>query len=52
MPFFDAQRSGELSDRLNFDVQEFKSSFKNCTIQGLRTIAQVGEKLKINLNLY
>uniref|UniRef100_A0A1I8B336 Mitochondrial potassium channel ATP-binding subunit n=1 Tax=Meloidogyne hapla TaxID=6305 RepID=A0A1I8B336_MELHA len=28
MPFFDAQNSGELSDRLNFDVQQFKSSFK------------------------
>uniref|UniRef100_A0A915NMS1 ABC transmembrane type-1 domain-containing protein n=1 Tax=Meloidogyne floridensis TaxID=298350 RepID=A0A915NMS1_9BILA len=41
MPFFDAQNSGELSDRLNFDVQQFKSSFKECTAQGLRTTAQV-----------
>ncbi|KAF7636302.1 hypothetical protein Mgra_00004289 [Meloidogyne graminicola] len=41
MPFFDAQKSGELSDRLNSDIQQFKSSFKECTAQGLRTTAQV-----------
>lgn len=41
MSFFDQQSSGELSDRLNFDVQEFKSSFKACISQGLRTFTQV-----------
>lgn len=41
MYFFDEQRTGELSDRLNNDVQEFKSSFKLCVAQGLRTFAQV-----------
>uniref|UniRef100_A0A914H4J0 Mitochondrial potassium channel ATP-binding subunit n=1 Tax=Globodera rostochiensis TaxID=31243 RepID=A0A914H4J0_GLORO len=40
MHFFDTQRSGELSDCLNHDVQEFKSSFKLCAAQGLRTLAQ------------
>uniref|UniRef100_A0A183CBY1 Mitochondrial potassium channel ATP-binding subunit n=1 Tax=Globodera pallida TaxID=36090 RepID=A0A183CBY1_GLOPA len=40
MYFFDTQRSGELSDRLNHDVQEFKSSFKLCAVQGIRTLAQ------------
>lgn len=41
MSFYDQQKSGELSDRLNYDVQEFKSSFKLCVSQGLRTFAQV-----------
>ncbi|CAD6186229.1 unnamed protein product [Caenorhabditis auriculariae] len=40
MSFFDTQKTGELSSRLNTDVQEFKSSFKLCVSQGLRTIAQ------------
>ncbi|CAB3407988.1 unnamed protein product [Caenorhabditis bovis] len=40
MAFFDKQKSGELSARLNTDVQEFKSSFKLCVSQGLRTFAQ------------
>uniref|UniRef100_A0A914XUS2 Mitochondrial potassium channel ATP-binding subunit n=1 Tax=Panagrolaimus superbus TaxID=310955 RepID=A0A914XUS2_9BILA len=40
MYFFDEQRTGELNDRLNNDVQEFKSSFKLCVAQGLRTFAQ------------
>uniref|UniRef100_A0A914PU77 ABC transmembrane type-1 domain-containing protein n=1 Tax=Panagrolaimus davidi TaxID=227884 RepID=A0A914PU77_9BILA len=40
MCFFDEQRTGELNDRLNNDVQEFKSSFKLCVAQGLRTFAQ------------
>jgi ATP-binding cassette, subfamily B (MDR/TAP), member 8 len=47
MPFFDAQNSGELSDRLNFDVQQFKSSFKECVSQGLRTTAQVSQFTKL-----
>ncbi|KAL3107870.1 hypothetical protein niasHT_017102 [Heterodera trifolii] len=40
MHFFDTHRSGELGDCLNNDVQEFKSSFKLCAVQGLRTLAQ------------
>lgn len=40
MAFFDAHKTGELSARLNADVQEFKSSFKLCVSQGLRTFAQ------------
>ncbi|CAI5437488.1 unnamed protein product [Caenorhabditis angaria] len=40
MAFFDSHKTGELSARLNSDVQEFKSSFKMCVSQGLRTIAQ------------
>uniref|UniRef100_A0A915DFY0 ABC transmembrane type-1 domain-containing protein n=1 Tax=Ditylenchus dipsaci TaxID=166011 RepID=A0A915DFY0_9BILA len=41
MTFYDQQRTSELNDRLNFDVQEFKSCFKACVAQGLRTSAQV-----------
>uniref|UniRef100_A0A7E4ZVT6 Mitochondrial potassium channel ATP-binding subunit n=1 Tax=Panagrellus redivivus TaxID=6233 RepID=A0A7E4ZVT6_PANRE len=41
MSFFDEQRTGELNDRCTNDVQEFKSSFKLCVAQGLRTFAQV-----------
>ncbi|KAF1770190.1 hypothetical protein GCK72_002008 [Caenorhabditis remanei] len=40
MAFFDSHKTGELSARLNADVQEFKSSFKLCVSQGLRTFAQ------------
>ncbi|KAI1725030.1 ABC transporter transmembrane region domain-containing protein [Ditylenchus destructor] len=40
MTFYDQQKTGELSDRLNFDIQEFKSCFKACVAQGLRTTAQ------------
>ncbi|KAK0398331.1 hypothetical protein QR680_002536 [Steinernema hermaphroditum] len=42
MSFYDAQRTGELSARLNGDVQEFKSCFKLTVSQGLRTFAQTG----------
>ena len=42
MSFFDEQRSGELSERIINDVQEWKSSFKLCVAQGLRTFAQTG----------
>lgn len=45
MAFYDAQKTGELCDRLSNDVQEFKSSFKQCISQGLRTFAQVNELL-------
>ena len=41
MQFFDSQKTGELTSRLNGDVQEFKSSFKLTVAQGLKTIAQV-----------
>uniref|UniRef100_A0AC35U735 ABC transmembrane type-1 domain-containing protein n=1 Tax=Rhabditophanes sp. KR3021 TaxID=114890 RepID=A0AC35U735_9BILA len=40
--FYDAQRTSELGDRLNYDVQEFKSSFKLAVSQGLKTFAQTG----------
>uniref|UniRef100_A0A914DKB6 Mitochondrial potassium channel ATP-binding subunit n=1 Tax=Acrobeloides nanus TaxID=290746 RepID=A0A914DKB6_9BILA len=42
MSFYDSQKTGELCDRLSYDVQEFKSSFKSCIAQGLRTFAQTG----------
>ncbi|CAJ0565254.1 unnamed protein product, partial [Mesorhabditis spiculigera] len=41
MAFYDAQKTGELSSRLNLDVHEFKSSFKMSVSQGLKTAAQV-----------
>lgn len=39
--FFDANRTGELVNRLTSDVQDFKSSFKQTISQGLRSIAQL-----------
>lgn len=39
--FFDANRTGELVNRLTTDVQDFKSSFKATISQGLRSIAQL-----------
>lgn len=39
--FYDQTRSGELIDRLTSDVQEFKSSFKMCISQGLRSATQI-----------
>lgn len=39
--FFDANRTGELVNRLTADVQDFKSSFKQTISQGLRSIAQL-----------
>ncbi|PSN49512.1 ATP-binding cassette sub-family B member 8 [Blattella germanica] len=39
--FFDKQRTGELVNRLTADIQDFKSSFKLCISQGLRSIAQI-----------
>ncbi|CAD5224267.1 unnamed protein product [Bursaphelenchus xylophilus] len=42
MSFYDKRKVSDLSERLNFDVQEFKSSFKLCVSQGLRTSTQIG----------
>ena len=39
--FFDSHKSGELVSRLTTDVQDFKSAFKLCISQGLRSTAQV-----------
>lgn len=41
LSFFDANRTGELVNRLTADVQDFKSCFKQCVSQGLRSIAQL-----------
>jgi ATP-binding cassette subfamily B (MDR/TAP) protein 8 len=38
--FFDDHRTGDLVNRLTTDVQDFKSSFKLCVSQGLRSGAQ------------
>ncbi|CAG0916294.1 unnamed protein product [Notodromas monacha] len=38
--FFDDHRTGDLVNRLTTDVQDFKSSFKLCVSQGLRSSAQ------------
>ncbi|XP_067148342.1 mitochondrial potassium channel ATP-binding subunit, partial [Apteryx mantelli] len=38
--FFDANRTGQLVNRLTADVQEFKSSFKLVISQGLRSVTQ------------
>ncbi|KAG8186459.1 hypothetical protein JTE90_009218 [Oedothorax gibbosus] len=38
--FFDAHKTGEISSRLTNDVQEFKSCYKLCISQGLRSTAQ------------
>ncbi|XP_069937664.1 mitochondrial potassium channel ATP-binding subunit isoform X3 [Cherax quadricarinatus] len=40
--FYDQHKTGELVNRLTADVQDFKSSFKMCISQGLRSITQVG----------
>ena len=39
--FYDKTRTGELIDRLTSDIQEFKSSFKNCISQGLKSSTQI-----------
>lgn len=41
LSFFDAHRTGELISRLTSDVQDFKSCFKQCVSQGLRSVAQL-----------
>ncbi|XP_054846963.1 mitochondrial potassium channel ATP-binding subunit [Eublepharis macularius] len=38
--FFDANRTGQLVNRLTSDIQEFKSSFKMVISQGLRSLTQ------------
>ncbi|XP_018018920.1 mitochondrial potassium channel ATP-binding subunit-like [Hyalella azteca] len=39
--FYDQHRTGELVNRLTADVQDFKSSFKMCVSQGIRSVTQV-----------
>lgn len=39
--FFDANRTGELVNRLTADVQDFKACFKQFFSQGLRSMAQL-----------
>ncbi|XP_076283158.1 mitochondrial potassium channel ATP-binding subunit isoform X1 [Lasioglossum baleicum] len=39
--FFDKNRSGEIVSRLTSDIQDFKSAFKACISQGLRSTAQI-----------
>lgn len=49
LSFFDANRTGELVNRLTADVQDFKSCFKQCVSQGLRSFAQlIGNSLKFS----
>lgn len=39
--FYDQHKTGELVNRLTADVQDFKSSFKMCISQGLRSVTQI-----------
>ncbi|KAK1134434.1 hypothetical protein K0M31_007224 [Melipona bicolor] len=39
--FFDNNRSGEIVSRLTTDIQDFKSTFKICISQGLRSTTQI-----------
>ncbi|KAF0299443.1 ATP-binding cassette sub-family B member 8, mitochondrial [Amphibalanus amphitrite] len=39
--FYDHHKTGEVINRLTTDVQDFKSSFKMCVSQGMRSVAQV-----------
>uniref|UniRef100_A0A1B6CLY8 Mitochondrial potassium channel ATP-binding subunit n=1 Tax=Clastoptera arizonana TaxID=38151 RepID=A0A1B6CLY8_9HEMI len=39
--FFDKKRTGELVDCIAMDIQEFKSAFKLCISQGLRSTTQI-----------
>lgn len=39
--FFDKTRTGELIDCLTTDIQDFKSAFKLCISQGLRSTTQI-----------
>ncbi|KAK4470129.1 hypothetical protein MN116_005713 [Schistosoma mekongi] len=41
MAYYDAHSSGKLVEIIGSDVQNFKSSFKQCVSQGLRNIIQV-----------
>ncbi|CAL8113382.1 unnamed protein product [Orchesella dallaii] len=38
--FFDSHMTGDIASRLTADIQEFKSSFKQCLSQGLRSVSQ------------
>lgn len=38
--FYDTHMTGEIVSRLTADIQEFKSSFKQCISQGLRSVSQ------------
>lgn len=38
--FYDEHKTGELIDHLTSDIQDFKSSFKVCVSQGLRSVSQ------------
>ncbi|XP_070382186.1 mitochondrial potassium channel ATP-binding subunit [Dermacentor albipictus] len=40
MCFFDKTKTGEIMNCLSGDVQEFKSAFKLCISQGIRSVAQ------------
>nr|KAF7407035.1 hypothetical protein H0235_014691 [Vespula pensylvanica] len=39
--FFDKNRTGEIVSRLTSDIQDFKSTFKICISQGLRSSTQI-----------
>lgn len=39
--FFEQHKTGELIDRLTTDVQDFKSSFKACISQGIKSTTQM-----------
>lgn len=39
--FYDQHKTGELVNRLTADVQDFKSSFKLCISQGMRSVTQI-----------
>ncbi|XP_046429320.1 mitochondrial potassium channel ATP-binding subunit isoform X1 [Neodiprion fabricii] len=41
MAFFDRNRTGEIVNRLTSDIQDFKSAFKMCFSQGLKSITQI-----------
>ncbi|XP_065072133.1 mitochondrial potassium channel ATP-binding subunit-like [Rhopilema esculentum] len=38
--FFDAHKTGEIVNRLTADIQDFKSSFKQCISQGVKSVTQ------------
>eukprot|EP00794_Sanderia_malayensis_P016856 gene16856-18555_t len=38
--FFDAHKTGEIVNRLTADVQDFKSAFKQCISQGIKSVTQ------------
>lgn len=40
MEYFDQTRTGEIMNSLSGDVQDFKSAFKLCVSQGIRSVAQ------------